>query len=230
MQAASRWAPGGVDHLSVIALTAAGAVAVVWWARRVRKPHPAAERLVAAVLLANEGASWIVALLRYTVRVPLQLCDLAVLLMAWALWRPRSPAVSEVAYYWAMAGSLQALLTPDLQRGFPDYWWVKFFVTHCGVVWSAVYLAASGRLALTHGSVWRIWGLTNLYAAAAGLINWGWGTNYGYLARKPSQPSLLDYFGPWPQYIIVLEVAALASFYLYYGLSRVIRPAQGVEG
>jgi hypothetical integral membrane protein (TIGR02206 family) len=93
---------------------------------------------------------------------------------------------------------------------------VKFFVTHCGVVLSVIYLAVTGRVAPTQRSIWRVWALTNVYAAIAGLVNWTFGTNYGYLASKPTQPSLLDYFGPWPWYILVMEAVALASFYLCY--------------
>lgn len=243
----------GPDHLAVLALTIAGTLALVVSRGRLRQANDVLARLgLAALLLANEVIAWGWAAAQGVVRVPLQLCDLALLLTVWALWPHHlsgaargSPAdaqgevttpsrvsqpladrqvvgwslrrgVSVVAYFWGLSGSLQAILTPDLRQGFPDYWWVKFFLTHCGVVLSVVYLAVTDRVAPTARSVWRVWALTNAYAAIAGLINWGFGTNYGYLARKPMQPSLLDYFGPWPWYILVLEAAALASFFLYY--------------
>lgn len=206
----------GPDHLAVLALTIAGTLALVVSRGRLRRANDVlARRGLAALLLANEVIAWGWAAAQGVVRVPLQLCDLALLLTVWALWSLRR-GVSVVAYFWGLSGSLQAILTPDLRQGFPDYWWVKFFLTHCGVVLSVVYLAVTARVAPTARSVWRVWGLTNVYAAIAGLINWGFGTNYGYLARKPMQPSLLDYFGPWPWYILVLEAAALASFFLYY--------------
>ena len=63
---------------------------------------------------------------------------------------------------------------------------------------------------------WRIFGLTNLYAAGPGLLKRIFGTNYGYLAHKPVQPSLLDYCGPWPYYLVAMEVLMLGSLYLYY--------------
>ena len=79
-----------------------------------------------------------------------------------------------------------------------------------------VYLAVTGRVAPRHRSVWRAWLVTNGYAAMAGILNWAWGTNYGYLARKPLQPSLLDHLGPWPLYVVGMEAVALASFYVLY--------------
>jgi hypothetical integral membrane protein (TIGR02206 family) len=82
------------------------------------------------------------------------------------------------------------------------------------VVLSVIYLAVTGRVAPTPRSIWRVWGWTNAYAAAVGLINWVAGANYGYLAHKPMQPSLLDYLGPWPYYILAMEAVALASLYL----------------
>lgn len=205
----------GPDHLVVLGLTAIAAVALVLWRPRLTHRRDAAlRRGVAAFLLINELTAWTWAALHGIGRVPLQLCDLALLLMVWALWSLEPGWVCTLAYLWGLGGSLQAALTPDLARSFPDYWWIKFFITHAGVVLSAIYLAVTGRVSMTARSVWWGWGLTNLYAVGAGLINWAFGTNYGYLAQKPSQPSLLDFCGPWPYYIVVMEVVALAVFFI----------------
>ena len=210
------FAPWGPDHLAVLVLTAAASAALAAGRDRLRGRDDRRIRRAAAVALAaNDLAAWLIAAAQGTFRVPLQLCDLTLVLMVWALWSAR-PVPATLAYFWALAGSLQAVLTPDLAWGFPDYWWVKFFISHCGMVLSAVYLAATGRVAASHGWVWRAFALVNAYAASAGLVNWLFGTNLGYLARKPAQPSLLDWFGPWPWYILVMEAAALASFYAWY--------------
>lgn len=206
----------GADHLAVLLLTGGGVVTLLACGRRVRRPDDQRLRRSAAIfLLANELLAWILAAGGGMIRLPLQLCDLTVLLTIWALWGLR-PLVSELAYFWGLAGSLQAILTPDLRYRFPDYWWVKFFVTHTGVVLSVVYLVLTGRVSPTHRSIWRVWGWTNVYAASAGVLNWIFGTNYGYLARKPTQPSLLDYAGPWPYYLLVMEGLALAFLYVWY--------------
>lgn len=200
----------------VLGALAAGALLAIVTGRWLRQRDDALLRRTVAVGLAiNELFSWVLAAPSGVARMPLQLCDLATFLSVWALWHPRRWH-GELAYFWAMAGSLQAILTPDVTVGFPDYWCIKFFIGHVGVVLSVVYLAASGRLAPTHRSVWHAWAWTNVYAAVVGLVNWWAGTNYGYLARKPLQPSLLDAWGPWPWYILAMDVAALASFYLYY--------------
>jgi len=226
-QEAGRFAIWGPDHLAVLAALAAASAALLLGRRRlVGRREARVRRAVAVALLGNELVSWLGAAWQGAVRVPLQLCDLALALTVWALWSLR-PGASELAYFWGLAGSLQAVLTPDLQQRFPDYWWVKFFVTHGGIVLGAVYLAVSGRVAPTHRSVWRVWALTNGYACAAGLINWAFGTNYGYLARKPSQPSLLDAFGPWPWYILAMEAASLASCYLCYAPFAMARRMHG---
>ena len=226
MPGTSGFVPWGSDHQAVLALLAVGAAALLWIGRRI---SPSADRRLrrglAVILVSNEAIAYAASLAHGVVRVPLQLCDLAFFVTVWALLSVR-PVVAEVAYFWGLAGSLQAVLTPDVQEAFPHYWWMKFFVSHCGVVLSAIYLASSGRIRPTQRSVWKLFALTNGYAVIAGMSNWLFGTNYGSLARKPMQPSLLDAFGPWPYYILGMELMALLSFYLYYAPFALARRAQ----
>jgi len=48
------------------------------------------------------------------------------------------------------------------------------------------------------------------------LINFAIGSNYFYTRQKPPGGSLLDFFGPWPFYILVVEVLAMILFVLAY--------------
>lgn len=206
----------GPDHLAVVGALVTLAAALVVSRSRLRTMDDRGIRWVlAAVLCGNEVSAFVVALAHGVVVVPLQLCDLALAAAVWALVTLQR-SVAQIAYCWALAGSVQAILTPDLVWGFPSYWWIQFFLSHGGVVLSVLYLALTGRVALTPAAVWKIWGLTNVYAAAAGAFNWTYGTNLGYLAQKPAQPSLLDYMGPWPQYLMTMEALALALLFLCY--------------
>ena len=51
--------------------------------------------------------------------LPMQLCDWAMFAVIAALVTLRR-GVYEVAYFWGLAGTLQAILTPNLQSGFPE--------------------------------------------------------------------------------------------------------------
>ena len=227
--------PFGPDHLTVLGIAGLLAAALIINAPRLRRLSAPSDRLIrqglAVLIVGNEVLSWGYALWQGAFGLPLQLCDLAVLLTGWALvGSPR--LVREVAVLWGLAGSSQAILTPDLTHGFPSYPWLVFFLGHGGVVASALYLLVRGHVSLTRASVWRVWLVSNGYVVMAGLMN-GWlGTNYGYLARKPAHPSLLDVLGPWPFYILSVELIALVLFWCGVGLSRWIdtranRPVTG---
>ena len=51
---------------------------------------------------------------------------------------------------------------------------------------------------------------TGVWAIAVMCFNAATGTNYGYLNRKPAVGTLLDWFGPWPGYVVV-EIAVVAG-------------------
>jgi uncharacterized membrane protein YwaF len=56
----------------------------------------------------------------------------------------------------------------------------------------------------------------HLYALVIGVSNLLCDTNFFYLRGKPSEPSLLDYMGPWPVYILVGDLLAGFLFWLLW--------------
>lgn len=144
-------------------------------------------------VLANH--SWSVA---YS--LPVQLCDVGGFVAAAALvWRHL--LLVEIAYFWGLGGTLQALLTPDLRDHFPSFPYLQFYATHDLVILAALFLVIGLGLHPRPGAVRRIFLLTVAFAAAIGLIDLITGGNYMYLRQVPAAGSLLSVMGPWPWYI-----------------------------
>ena len=146
--------------------------------------------------------------------LPLHLCGLASFLTAVVLVT-ESRRLHGVAYFWAVGGTLQALLTPDLDGPFPEPMALGFFASH-GLILVGVSHAC---FALKLRTRWRdllwSWLWLNAYAAVLLPFNLAFGTNFLYLLEKPPGPTLLDRFGPWPWYLLVCELVAIAQSVLW---------------
>lgn len=207
------------EHLGVLAATGAIAAGVVLAARR----EPGARAIaalriaLAALLVANELAFHIVHQLDEGLSartdLPLHLTDAAtVAAVVSLLWR--SALAFELTYFWALTATVQALLTPDLRQGFPDYRWWWFVIAHSGVLVAAVLLAFGLRRTARQGAVARAFAWSLAVTALAALGTLATGGNYMFLRRPPPGGSLLDLMGPWPWYIASGAALALALFWL----------------
>lgn len=145
--------------------------------------------------------------------LPFELCDLAIFVAAYALVT-RGPLASEVAWFWALSGTVLAMITPDVAGGFPEWRWVAYFTMHGAVVVSAVVLTVGLGRRPRPGAPWRVFGWTAAYAAAVALFDLATGANFLYLRHKPAQPTMLDGFGPWPLYIAVEALIGIVAFHL----------------
>ena len=148
--------------------------------------------------------------------LPLHLCDLAAIIAGFALLTRRL-LLCALTYFWGLAATFQALLTPAITVGFPSPPYVMFFVQHFAVVGAALYLP------IVDG--WRpkqpLWkaplealGWSLGYLVMAMCVNRILGTNFGFATRPPDNPSLLDHLGPWPWYLVASLGIALVIFFL----------------
>lgn len=142
--------------------------------------------------------------------LPLHLSDFAVLLAIFSLLTLRQRA-AELLYFLSIA-ELLAILTPDVGSGFRSFRTVVFFLLHGGTLVAAVLLTFGLRLIPQRGAVIRALIFLHAYAIVAALANAALGTNFLYLRRRPSQPSLLDWMGPWPWYLIGASAIAAVLF------------------
>lgn len=155
--------------------------------------------------------------------LPLWLCDVAFLLCVACFVRPNEVMLILVAY-WGLAGTLQAMLTPDLLHAFPSREFLLFFFGHSPIVVAVFFLlgrSRPSRLPTLYGVRVAFGGLL-LYTAIVGTLDALFGWNYGYLRRKPEGASVLDGLGPWPGYIVGALGLALLFFLIVAGLLRLL--------
>lgn len=210
----------GPDHIGALVATAIICALATILGRRLRGTPRAllAGRALALLLLAGQiadpfiahGLGW----LSWRNSLPLELCDAGGFAIMVALWQHRQLPF-ELAFFWGLGGTLQAILTPDLDSAvpFPHPEYLRFFGLHIGIVAGVFYLGPGLGMRPRPGAQWRVLGLTLLYAAGVGMVNYALGANYMYLCAKPTA-SPLDVFGPWPWYLVGATAIAATLFAL----------------
>jgi hypothetical integral membrane protein (TIGR02206 family) len=210
-------------HLVVLGTVVVFTTALIWLTRAGREAwvRPLEIALAVALFLTwpiNLWVVWQMGWLSLSGSLPLQLCDAAAILGGAALlWR--KPLVCELLYFWGLAGTLQGLITPNLDVTWPHPRFISFFLLHGGVVAAAFQIVVGRRMAPRPGAVWRVMAWLVVYGAIAGtadaIIFYGLkeqDVNYGFLCAKPAVRSLLDALGSWPWYLFGLAGVALVFF------------------
>ena len=149
--------------------------------------------------------------------LPIHLCRLANLLIPLVMVK-RSYFFYEILYFWGLSGMFQAVLTPDIAAGFPHFQYWRFWFAHHGMILALIYATVVYDMRPTIASVWKAMLAMNIFLIIAIIANLLFDANYFWICGKPVNelgehvPSLLDYLGPWPWYILAAEVVALAHF------------------
>jgi hypothetical integral membrane protein (TIGR02206 family) len=222
MDPAHAFRPFGFAHLVVIGLTVSLPFILAAFVRKSRWPRSEqiVGRFFALLLLLNylgfeiylastEGLLWQKAL-------PFQLCDWAMVAIIVALLTGRERWL-EVAYFWGIGGTLQAILTPDLKYAFPDIHFLTFFIAHSGIVVAIAFMMIVKRLRPHWISIVRVFAWSELYFVVTITVDLFTGENYGYLLHKPAAASLLDALSDQRVvYIFQMHLLALIFYFVLY--------------
>lgn len=148
--------------------------------------------------------------------LPFHLCDLAAVVAGFALFT-RRPMLLTLTYFWGIAATTQALLTPAIGIGPPHLPFVHFFVQHFAIVAAALYilLVLKWRPEMPWWkSPLTVFGISVAYQGLALLINMMLKTNFAFASRPPDNPSLIDHLGRWPFYLFAMQGIALMLYLL----------------
>lgn len=149
--------------------------------------------------------------------LPLHLCSL-ILWLTPIMLVTKNYTIYEFVYFLGIGGAMQAALTPAdaANYNFPHFRIMQTFIAHGLLIIIAVYMTVVEGFRPTLRSFWRVVLWTNIYMVPVFFINQWLGSNYLFLAGKPDFPTLLDVFGPWPWYILQMELAGFAILFLLY--------------
>src|SRR5437764_10067228 len=229
--------PYGLPHLTVIFLTIVlpfVLAAIVWRTKSLR-----AEKVIVGVLSAVLVLNYVVYLIFIRSRgvvywrqmLPLQMWDwgMVVVIVAMCTGNQRW---FEVAYFWGIGGTLQAVLTPNLRFGFPDWRFISFSTSHCGIIIGVVFLMLTRRYRPYPMSIVRAFLWSEFYFVVTFITDKLTGFNYGFLLHKPEAFSMLSFLS-YSRRLSLLQLHGLASsfslaLYAPFAIYDLVRPTGSI--
>src|SRR4030095_2436644 len=222
MNDAPEFQPYGLPHLTVIFITIALPFALAALVRRTKSEQ--VERVIITALSAVLILNYLVYLIFIRSRgmvdwrqmLPMQMCDWGMVVVMVAMWTG-SQRWLEGGYFWGIGGTLQAVLTPNLRYGFPDWRFLSFFTSHSGIIVGVVFLMLTCRYRPYPMSIVRVWLWSEVYFVVTLVVDELTAINYGFQLHNPEPFSILSFLSDSrPLYLLQLHGVALLFFLVLY--------------
>ena len=150
---------------------------------------------------------------------PLHMCDFSMIAMIIYLLKDNAPKILfNCAYFWGICGASMALVTPDLEYGFPHGEYSPFFWGHSFILLAVFYVIVVYKERPYLIDILKVIGITLGLLIFIYFINLliGPPANYWYLADRPVDGTLMDYFPDPPLHLIAVIPLAVILFYIAY--------------
>lgn len=145
--------------------------------------------------------------------LPFHLCRLLAFIMPFVMYYKNKKWFG-ITYFFVLVGTLQALLTPDLPQAAPHYSYASYWILHGVLIYLPIYCIVVFRFRIGKQDFINAVIAGNVYLVLTLIINFAIGSNYFYTSHKPPSASLLDFLGPWPWYILSVELLTIFLFVL----------------
>lgn len=150
--------------------------------------------------------------------LPLNLCSLSAILSGIALiWR--NQLAFEFLLYWGIPGAAYSILTPEMTLGNEGWYTYDYYISHAGIIFSALYLVWFLNMRPRPLSWWKVFLYSQILLIIVGIIDKLIKANYMYALEPPVVDNPLV-IGKWPWYILGFEVAGIVHFFLLYFVFR----------
>jgi hypothetical integral membrane protein (TIGR02206 family) len=147
--------------------------------------------------------------------LPLHICRFVALIAPLVIWKMNRFWMG-ILYFWILAGTLNANITPDLTYDFPHWNYFTYWASHSFLIILPIYYVVVLKEKINLKDLRNAFLMANVFLLFTLSVNVILGSNYMYSREKPAVASLLDFLGPWPIYLISGQLLALTLFFILY--------------
>src|SRR5699024_1146896 len=116
----------------------------------------------------------------------------------------------------AIGGAIQAILTPELLLGFPQYRFIQFFLDHTLLIMAPLIMISLYNYTITFKSLIKSFLTLNLITLLVYIINNMINAYYMFLMHNDCITFIIDYLFLYSFYILFLEAVAFMMFMILY--------------
>jgi len=147
--------------------------------------------------------------------LPFHVCRFLALASIYFIWKNNRFWLG-VMYFWILAGTLNANITPDIRYGFPSWDYFSYWMMHSFLIILPIYYVVVFKIRVTFKDFKNAFWTGNLFLIFSLVVNYLLGSNYMYTMEKPPADTILDKMGDWPIYLLTTQLLAGVLFFILY--------------
>jgi hypothetical integral membrane protein (TIGR02206 family) len=145
--------------------------------------------------------------------LPLHLCTLSIYISAFALFSDNK-FLKDFQLLWSFPAAILAILLPDLNKSFPTFQFVEFFISHILIFLTSIYFLFVQKVCVNYKNVLKSIVLMIFLSTLIFFVNLFLNSNYLFLINQPG--SVKGFFPSSPFYQLLLAFIAIFTIHIEY--------------